>query len=294
MLAWGRDNGLQPPPYPIEGILVPVRRNHGGYGLWDTTTQKHLGDYVNGHSERFPQYSNPNEFTLFVPVGAFFMEDCHRWNEHSLCYTQEGLLMHDINERPILDLDASQLVAGNMASRAAVAAAKQEFERASKDRSVDSRLHWLELAIEHPLKHVRDCNAECLSRTSLGMQMLHAMREAVATAAASQHELARDEKAAIIRPMFEAHWKERGFRIPPQPICRTPGVSRSSDRLFPLSEAEVEARRLRRDAEQKRLHLEQMERVMAKAAAHRGCGYGGACACCVGTGSLSARMYCIR
>ena len=70
--------------------------------------------------------------------------------------------MHDINERPILDLDASQLVAGNMASRAAVAAAKQEFERASKDRSVDSRLHWLELAIEHPLKHVRDCNAECL------------------------------------------------------------------------------------------------------------------------------------
>ena len=89
MLEWGRDNGLQPPPYPIEGILVPVRRNHGGYGLWDTTTQRHLGDYVNGHSERFPQYSNPNDFTPFVPVGAFFMEDCHRWNEHSLYYTHK-------------------------------------------------------------------------------------------------------------------------------------------------------------------------------------------------------------
>ena len=242
MLLWGRDNSLQPPPYPIEGILVPVRRNHGGFSSWDTTTEKHIGDYVNGHARRKPQYNDPDLFIVFIPVGAFFMEDCHRWNEHTLYHVNEGLQMHDINERPILDLNASQLVAGNLATRAAAAAAKQEFERASKDRMVAKQLGSLERAIEHPLEHVRDATAQFLSRTScLDRLMLRAMREAVVSAAALQHELTRDEKAAIIRPMYEAHWRECGFRPRPQSICIQAYSDRYHSGLFDLSYAELKA-----------------------------------------------------
>ena len=133
MLAWGRKQGLQPPPYPIAGIRVPVRRN--SQEGRSTSTNKHIGDYVNGHSYRKLKDSNHDDFIVYVPVQAFFKEGCHRWNEHSLHHCEEPGLRHGINERPILDLGASELVEGSKASRVAVANAR-EVARQNMEGSV--------------------------------------------------------------------------------------------------------------------------------------------------------------
>ena len=126
MLAWGRTQGLQPPPYPIAGIRVPVRRNRQcGNTHRSSLTDAHIGDYVNGHLYRKPHDSKPDDFMVFVPVRAFFTEGCHRWNEHSLHHCEEPGLRRGINEHPILDLPASELVERSKATRAAVEIARE-------------------------------------------------------------------------------------------------------------------------------------------------------------------------